>query len=104
MKINFDPKLLPDGMAATIDRDIRPVLREHGGDLSVTALKDGVLYFRLTGACCGCPSAWLTAEELVKAPLMAQFPLLQDVVVDNDLDDEMIQLAKDVLSKKKVFE
>ena len=46
---------------------------------------------------------WLTAEELVKLPLMAHFPLLRDVVVDNDMDEDMIQLARDVLSKKRVF-
>lgn len=57
-----------------------------------------MLYFRLTGQCCGCPSAWLTAEEVVKGPLLERFPTLRDVVVDTDMDEEMVDLARRVLS------
>ena len=81
-----------------IEQEIRPALGAHGGDIRVEGLEDGVLRFRLTGQCCGCPSAWLTAEELVKVPLMERFPALVDVVADTDLDDELVQLARDVLS------
>ena len=102
-KKTVDPLRLPDGMPEFIEQSIRPALHAHGGDLTLTDLRDGVLYFRLTGACHGCPSAWLTAEELVKLPLMAHFPLLRDVVVDNDMDEDMIQLAREVLNKKRVF-
>ena len=98
-----DPKTaaFTEELEKVMDEEVRPILKEHGGDLKITAWKDGVLNFRLQGNCCGCPSAWLTAEEIVKAPLMERFPELKDVVVDNDLDDELIQLAKDVLSKKR---
>lgn len=81
-----------------IQREVRPVLLGHGGDIRVVSLAGGVLRFRLTGQCCGCPSAWLTAEELVKRPLMERFPALADVVADTDVDDELVRLAKDVLS------
>ena len=86
-----------------IEVEVRPSLQAHSGDITVTSLNDGVLRFRLTGHCSGCPSAWLTAEDVIRAPLMSRFPALKDVVVDNDLDEEMIQLAKDVLSGKKQF-
>lgn len=84
-----------------INKQIRPSLLAHAGDITITSFEDGVLRFRLRGNCSGCPSAWLTAEEVVKIPLMERFPMLKDVVVDNDMDEAMIQLARDVLAGKK---
>lgn len=80
------------------EQEVLPLLREHGGGLTLLRVEDGVLYFRLTGQCCGCPSAWLTAEEVIKTPLLERFPTLRDVVVDTDVDDEMVALAREVLS------
>ena len=85
-------------LQAVVETEIRPVLQMHRGDITLTELKDGILHFRLTGGCAGCPSAWLTAEELVKASLMEQFPVLRDVVADTQIDDTLIQLAKQVLN------
>lgn len=90
-------------ISAVIESDIRPSLRAHGGDIKNVYLDGNVLHFRLTGACCGCPSAWLTGEELLRMPLMERFPTLTDVVADTGLDDEMVELAKAVLSGKMVL-
>lgn len=64
-----------------IDEQIRPSLLANAGDISITSLKDGILHLRLEGRCAGCPSAWLTAEEGIKRPLMQKFPKLSDVLV-----------------------
>lgn len=81
-----------------VDWEVLPMLRGHGGGLTLLRIEDRVLYFRLTGQCCGCPSAWLTAEEVVRGPLLERFPALRDVAVDTDMDEEMVDLAKRVLS------
>ena len=83
--------------------EVRPTLQAHSGDIIISSFEGGVVRFRLKGHCSGCPSAWMTAEDVIKEPMMKRFPALKDVVVDNDLDEEMIQLAKDVLSGKKKF-
>ena len=101
--MDCDKNQLQEYIEQFINQEIRPSLLAHSRDISISSLEDGVLRFRLKGNCSGCPSAWLTAEEVIKTPLMSRFPQLKDVVVDNDLDDEMIQLAKDVLSGKKQF-
>lgn len=88
---------------AVIESDIRPALRAHGGDIRDIYLDGDVLHFHLTGACSGCPSAWLTGEELLRTPLMERFPALTDVVADTGLDDHMVELAKAVLSGKMVL-
>ena len=98
-----DNKIFLAEIQEYIDEHIRPALLAHFGDISIASFENGILQFRLGGNCSGCPSAWLTAEEAVKKPLMERFPKLQDVVVNNDLDDGMIQLARDVLSGKKKF-
>lgn len=103
MEADFNFDALPQEIREVIDQEVRPTLNAHGGDLTVTHFQDGVLRFRLRGNCSGCPSAWMTAEEVVKAPLLGRFPELKDVVVDNDLEEELVQLARDVLSGKKVF-
>lgn len=51
-----------------LDEKVRPALRTHDGDIKVVRVEDGVLYFRMLGQCSNCPSAVVTAEELV-APL-----------------------------------
>lgn len=92
-------ELLEEIMDA-IEADVLPALRAHGGGITGVHLEGDVLHFRLTGCCSGCPSAWLTGEELLRGPLMARFPALSDVVADTGLDEEMIQLAKDALAGK----
>lgn len=94
---------LLDKIMAVIETDVRPSLRAHGGNITNVHLEENVLHFRLTGSCSGCPSAWLTGEELLRTPLMERFPVLTDVVADTGLDDEMIQLAKDALAGRLPF-
>ncbi|MFR3992960.1 MAG: NifU family protein [Angelakisella sp.] len=48
-----------------LDEKVRPALRTHDGDIKVVRVEDGVLYFRMLGQCSNCPSAVVTAEELV---------------------------------------
>lgn len=96
------PELMNEIMSV-IETDVKPSLHAHGGDITNVHLEGNVLHFRLIGACSGCPSAWLTGEELLRAPLMERFPELSDVVADTDLDDEMVQLAKDALAGKLPF-
>ena len=98
MQNQKEKKLSLEEIQQVVDREILPMLHGPGGGLSLLKIEEDVLYFRLTGQCCGCPSAWLTAEEVVKGPLLERFPTLRDVVVDTDMDEEMVDLARRVLS------
>lgn len=83
-----------------LEREVQPVLGQHFGGITIVGLQDGVLQFRLTGSCAGCSSAWLTAEEVVRAPLLKQFPQLRDVVAEREDDEALLQLARDALAGK----
>ena len=65
-----------------LDEKVRPALRTHDGDIKVVRVEDGVLYFRMLGQCSNCPSAVVTAEELVAPPILEAIPELRQVVLD----------------------
>ena len=52
-----------------LDERVRPNLAQHGGDIEIEKLEDGVLHVRMHGQCSGCPSAELTLENLVNTEL-----------------------------------
>lgn len=48
---------------------VRPVLRADGGDIELLGLEGCSARVRLTGKCCGCPSAHMTLHLGVEAAL-----------------------------------
>lgn len=83
---------------AVLDEKVRPALRDHGGDITVDRLEDGVLYVKLLGQCAGCPSADLTNETIVEAELTRALPeLVRKVAVIQTVSDELWEQAKKLL-------
>ena len=81
-----------------LDKQVRPSLRAHGGEIQVDHLEDGVLYVKLLGQCAGCPSADLTNETLVEAELVQALPeLVKKVSVIQTVSDELWEQAKRLL-------
>ena len=48
-----------------LDERVRPNLAQHGGNIEIEKLEDGVLHVRMHGQCSGCPSAELTLENIM---------------------------------------
>ncbi len=70
----------------------------HGGNASITEITDdGVVYVRLYGACADCPSASQTAEYAIRQVLLAKFPELTDVVIDQSVSQDLIDQARAIL-------
>ena len=81
-----------------LDKQVRPSLRAHGGEIQVDHLEDGVLYVKLLGQCAGCPSADLTNETLVEAELVKALPeVVKQVSVIQTVSDELWEQAKRLL-------
>ena len=81
-----------------LDKQVRPSLRAHGGEIQVDHLEDGVLYVKLLGQCAGCPSADLTNETLVQAELVKALPeVVKKVSVIQTVSDELWEQAKRLL-------
>ena len=78
-----------------LDRQVRPSLRAHGGEIQVDRLENKVLYVKLLGQCAGCPSADLTNETLVEAEVVKALPeLVEKVAVIQTGSDELWEQAK----------
>ena len=69
-----------------LEEDVRPYLLEHEGKV------------RLTGQCSGCPSAALTTEELIAEAVKKKIPEVKDVVLVNEVSDDLIEMAKKLMS------
>ena len=79
-----------------LNGEIRPQLLLHGG-LETVSLMEGRYTFRLTGQCAGCPSAYLTTEELIRGTLLARFPELREVVLEQGVSEDLLAQAKRLL-------
>jgi len=80
-----------------LDEKVRPQLALHHGNLEVMDIEDGVVRIRLLGQCAGCPSAYLTTEQLIYSELAAAIPEVKQVVAVQDVSDELWEEARKIL-------
>ncbi len=79
---------------ALMDAQIRPQLRQHGGEAEIVSYENGVLRLRLLGACAGCPAAQLTNESLIEAVLKEQLPEVQEVQLVQQVSESLLEEAR----------
>lgn len=80
-----------------LEKEIRPILAEHQGDVEIVDYQDHILRIRLTGKCSGCPSAQLTTEELIGTKIRESIDDIQDIILVTGVSDDLIAQAKDIL-------
>ena len=59
--IPFTDEELEPAVKDVIEK-VRPSIKLDGGDIDLVAIKDGVVYVQLQGACVGCGSAGTTIK------------------------------------------
>ena len=84
-----------------MEKVIRPVLREDGGDARVISIEDGIVSVEMSGACAGCPSADLETKDMIEAVLRSEVPEVKGVEISRAIDPELMDFVKQILSKKK---
>ena len=84
-----------------LDARVRPLLEQHEGNIQVISCQDGVLRVRLLGQCGNCPSAVVTAEELIAPPVKEALPEIKQVVLDTSVSDEIWDMAKSILKSRR---
>jgi NifU-like protein len=52
-----------------IEKDIRPELQKHGGDLELVDIDGNNVIIKLMGACSGCEMNWMTLKNMVESTL-----------------------------------
>ncbi len=67
-------KLL-DRIESALERDVRPALREEGGDVELVGVDaDRIVQIRLLGSCQGCSGAAIVLTSEIEAKLKASMP------------------------------
>lgn len=81
--------------------DINTKLDLHGGGAELTSYEDGIAWIKFTGACASCMLQTDTFDEVVKASIMNAAPEVKDVKVDDSIDDDLLDFARQILAGKR---
>jgi Fe-S cluster biogenesis protein NfuA len=87
-----------------LDENVRPILREHGGNVGVVSLDNGALKVRMQGQCSNCPSAVTDVEQLVAAEIQAAVPEVSHVSLVTGVSDELLEMARKILAMRPIPE
>lgn len=83
-----------------LEAKVNPVLAEHYGGAVLSRLEDNIAWVKLTGACCSCPSAQTTIEDVVKQIVLEECQELEDVRLDNSVSEDILDMARKILNKQ----
>lgn len=82
---------------ATLEAQVRPVLRGHGGGVRLKGYQDGIVTVELLGACSGCPSADLSTREMIEDILRNALPEIKGIALSHPVDQELLDFARKLL-------
>ena len=69
-----------EAIEKVLTEEVRPMLSMHGGGVElVDVSEDGIVKVRLTGGCCGCPSAQTTITQLIETAVKAKVPQVKKI-------------------------
>ncbi|MBR9647177.1 NifU family protein [Clostridium tyrobutyricum] len=91
---------MKDRILKVIEEKIRPYLNSHNGDIEFLDIRDGIVKIRFLGECSSCISAKYTVKDIVETSLKKEIPEIKEVQLIQYMDEEMISMAKKILSKK----
>ena len=87
-----------DNIQRILEEDVRPALMAHEGDVELISYKSQVVKVKLHGKSSGCPSAYLTTEELIAAKIKEKMPEVKDVVLVQEVNPELLDFARRILN------
>jgi len=82
-----------------IDLYVRPILKDHYGNIKVTKIEDNVVYVKFLGECASCASANYTVDDVVAKLIIENIPEIKNVYIDT-FDEELYMVAKKILNKE----
>ena len=87
-----------DNIQRILEEEVRPALMAHEGDVELISYESQVVKVKLHGKCSGCPSAYLTTEELIAAKIKEKMPEVKDVVLVQEVNPELLDFARRILN------
>jgi len=71
---------------ALLEKEVRPALAAHGGNIEVVDYDNNKLYVKLSGGCQGCAGARATLKNGVEKLVKKYFPEVEEVIDVTDHD------------------
>ena len=65
---------------AVLDRDVNPIIADHGGHAELAGIEGRTAYLRLGGGCQGCGMASVTLNQGIEVAITEAVPEIDDVV------------------------
>ena len=91
--IPFTDEELKPAVESVIEK-VRPSIKLDGGDITLIAIKEGVVYVQLQGACVGCGSAGTTIKFGVEKQIQTLVhPEIKVMSVPHGFEDKLDQLG-----------
>jgi Fe-S cluster biogenesis protein NfuA len=93
---------LEKDIRAVLERQVRPVLKAHDGDVELTGIEDGgVVHLRILGTCATCVGAEQTVKEVIVANIRESCPWVSDVRVNPGVSDDLLREALRFLKRPR---
>ena len=91
-----------DKIEEMLEQKVNPKLMEHKGWVELAQVWDEhTIQIRFRGMCSGCGAVRATLEEFVIPTIRREMPEIQTVEVDEDVPDELYDMAVALLSGSK---
>jgi Fe-S cluster biogenesis protein NfuA len=65
---------------------VRPYLEQHGGDVELLGIDDGVARLRLQGTCNGCPSSTATLKHAIEDAIQRAAPDIEEIEAEGAVE------------------
>ena len=93
---------LEKDIQAVLERQVRPVLKAHMGDIELTGIEEGgIVHLRILGACATCVGAEQTVSDIIVANIRESCPWVSDVRVGAGVSDDLVREALRFLKRPR---
>jgi Fe-S cluster biogenesis protein NfuA len=86
------PLPLEERVRGALD-DVRPYLAQHGGDVELLGVEEGVARLRLQGSCNGCPSSTATLRHAIEDAIQRVAPDIEEIRAEGAVEpSDLLQI------------
>lgn len=82
-KAPIEPSEYDETIITLLDQYVKPAVESDGGAIDFVSFKDGIVTVQLRGSCSGCPSSIVTLKDGIQNLLVAELPVVKEVVAES---------------------
>ncbi len=82
--MNLSEEELSKEIQLVLDEEVNPMVKSHGGVISVQAVHGSTLFIHMGGGCQGCAMSTATLKQGVEGVVMGRFPQIEQILDSTD--------------------